>query len=90
MDTHAALLFFIGWPDTGAIMRRLHDGKNIKGGKPGNRYVNLGADENERQKNLRLFKARVGEDASSLKRWQARGDVPGVTKEELEKMTLKH
>lgn len=53
-------------------------------------YVNLGADENERQKNLKLFKAWMGEDAWTLKRWQARGDVPGVTKEELEKMKLKY
>ena len=38
MDTYADLIFFIGWPDTGAIMRRLDDGKNVKNGKPGNSF----------------------------------------------------
>jgi hypothetical protein len=61
MDTYADLIIFVGWPDTGAIMRRLDDGKNTKDGKPGNMYENLGVEETERQKNLALFKAWVGE-----------------------------
>ena len=28
MDTYADLIMFVGWPDTGAIMRRLDDGSN--------------------------------------------------------------
>jgi hypothetical protein len=90
MDTYADLIFFIGWPDTGAIMRRLDDGKSAKDGKPGNMYEQLGGDEAERQQNLNVFKAWVGEDAWTLKRWNARGDVPGVTKEELSKLKLKY
>lgn len=90
MDSYADLIFFVGWPDTGAIMRRLDDGKQLKGGKPGNMYQYLGADETERQKNLQLFKAWVGEDAWTLKRWDAKGDMPGVTKEELQKMKVKY
>ncbi len=43
MYTYADLIFFIGWPDTGAIMRRLDDGKGAKDGKPGNMYQRLGA-----------------------------------------------
>jgi hypothetical protein len=77
MDTYADLLFFVAWPDTGAIMRRLDDGRHTQDGKPGNMYVNLGATEEERQKNLALFKAWVGEGAWILK---TKGDV---TKEEL-------
>lgn len=61
MDSYAALAGFTAWPDTGALMRRLDDGKNTQDGKPGNMYVNLGSDEAERQKNLALFKAWVGE-----------------------------
>ena len=34
MDTYADLIFFIGWPDTGAIMRRLDDGKSTCNGSP--------------------------------------------------------
>ncbi|MBI5905326.1 MAG: hypothetical protein HZB86_07205 [Deltaproteobacteria bacterium] len=44
-------------------------------GMPGNMYRNLGVTEEERQKNLKLFKAWVGNWV--LKRW------PEVTKEEL-------
>jgi len=90
MDTYADLIFFIGWPDTGAIMRRLDDGKSTKDGKPGNMNEYLGDDSQERQKNLNIFKAWVGEDAWMLKRWKTRGDVPGATKEEISKMKLKY
>ena len=34
MDSYADLIFFVGWPDTGAVIRRLDDGKST-GGKPG-------------------------------------------------------
>jgi hypothetical protein len=43
-----------------------------------------------RQKNLNVFKAWVGEDAWMLKRWKARGDVPGATKEEIARLKLKY
>ena len=71
-------------------MRRLDDGKSTKDGKPGNMYEYLGDDARERQKHLNVFKAWVGEDAWTLKRWNARGDVPGVTKEEIARMKLKY
>lgn len=45
MDTYAHMIFFVGWPDTGALMRRLDDGKNTKDGKPGNMYPYLGVTE---------------------------------------------
>jgi hypothetical protein len=77
MDTYADLLFFVAWPDTGAIMRRLDDGRLTQDGKPGNMYVNLGATDEERQKHLALFKAWVGEGAWVLKK------KDDVTKEEL-------
>jgi hypothetical protein len=32
----------------------------------------------------------VGDDAWNMKRWNARGDVPGITKEELSKLKLKY
>jgi len=40
MDSYPELITYIGWPETGAIMRRLDDGKASPGGKPGN-YVPL-------------------------------------------------
>ena len=89
MDTYADLVFFIGWPDTGAIQRRLDDGKSA-GGKPGNMYQYLGGTDEERQKNLNLFKEWVGKDAWKLNRLKARGKVPGLTKEELEKIKVKY
>jgi hypothetical protein len=90
MDTYADLIIFVGWPDTGAIMRRLDDGKNTSDGKPGNMYQNLGATEEERQKNLNIFKQWVGKDGWKLNRWEARGKVPAITKEDLDKIKVKY
>jgi hypothetical protein len=90
MDTYADLIFFVGWPDTGAIMRRLDDGTNTADRKPGNMYQYLGATDEERQANVKVFKAWVGEEGWTLKRWDKRGDVTGVTKEELSKMKVKY
>lgn len=82
MDTYANLVAFVGWPDSGALMRRLDDGSNTKDGKPGNMYRNLGADEPERQKNLALFKAWVGEKGWVLKHFDE------LTREELGRMRV--
>jgi len=69
MDTYTYLVYFTGWPDTGALMRRLDDAK------PGNMYQHLGESEQERQKNLAAFKSWVG--GWTLKRFDA------LSKEEL-------
>lgn len=82
MDTYSHLIFYTAWADTGSLMRRLDDGKNTKDGKPGNMYQYLGATEEERQKNLNLFKGWVG--YWTLKRW------PEITKEELDKIRVKY
>jgi hypothetical protein len=84
MDTYAELLFYMAWPDTGAIMRRLDDGKNSKDGKPGNMYVFLGSTEEERQKNLTLFKEWTGKNAWILKRRDA------ITQEDLARFKVKY
>lgn len=89
MDSYADMIMLVGWPDTGAIMRRLDDGQNA-GGKPGNMYQFLGASEEERQKNLQIFKAWVGPEGWILKRWQARGSVPAISREELDKIQVKY
>lgn len=75
MDTYSHLVSFVGWPNTGALMRRLDDGKNTKDGKPGNMYRYLGNTDDERRQNLERFRAWVGN--WSLKRWA------DVTKEDL-------
>ena len=90
MDTYADLVMFVGWPDTGAIMRRLDDGKSTSDGKPGNMYERLGATQEERQKNLNLFKQWVGQDGWKLNRWKARGKVPAITKEDVDKIKVKY
>lgn len=82
MDSFPHLVFFVGWPDTGAVMRRLDDGKSAPDGKPGNMYVFLGGTEEERQKNLGLFKAWVGN--WTLKRWK------DITKEDLAKIKAEY
>ena len=82
MDSYSHLVSFIGWPNTGAMMRRLDDGKGSKDGKPGNMYQHLGTTEKERQQNLGQFKAWIG--SWSLKRW------PETTREDLNGITVKY
>lgn len=90
MDTYADLLFFIGWPDTGALMRRLDDGANNKDGKPGNMYTYLGSNDEERAANFLLFKKWVGMDAWNLNRWKERNGVPGISKEQMSNIKAKY
>ena len=91
MDTYADLIMLVGWTDTGALMRRLDDGKSpLAGGKPGNMYQFLGATDEERQKNLQTFKAWVGPEGWVMNRFNARGDVPGISREQLEKIRVKY
>jgi hypothetical protein len=89
-DTYDHLIALVGWPDTGALMRRLDDGANTPDGKPGNMYKHLGETDSERAANLAIVKAWVGEDAWKLNRWRKRGDVPAITKEEMERLKLRY
>ena len=84
MDTYADLLYFVAWPDTGALMRRLDNGKSTSDGKAGNMYQYLGKTDAEREKNLGVFKAWVGDDAWTLKRRDA------ITKDDLNKIKAKY
>ena len=60
MDTYQYLMIFVNGKDTGALMRRLDDGKNTKDGKPGNMYINIGGTDLERAKNLEIIRKWVG------------------------------
>ena len=82
METYSHLTSFVGWPNSGALMRRLDDGKSSKEGKAGNMYQHLGADEQERQANLTTFKNWVG--SWNLKRWA------DISKEELNGIKAKY
>jgi mono/diheme cytochrome c family protein len=88
-DTYELLVHIIAYPGTGSFMRRLDDGTHpLAAGKPGNMYKYLGDNDAERAQNLKLVKAWVGDGAWYLNRFKARGDVPGVTKEQLDKLKL--
>ena len=89
MDTYTTFMSYVVWPATGAMQRRLDDGANA-GGKPGNMYKYLGETDAERAKNLATIKAWLGEGAWNLNRFKARESVPGVTKEQLEKIKAKY
>lgn len=89
-DTYETLLQLVGWPDSGALMRRLDDGSNSPDKKPGNMYKYLGETDAERAASLTLVKAWVGEGAWNLNRWNKKGDVPGITKEQMDKLKLKY
>jgi hypothetical protein len=89
-DTYENLLMIIVYPDPGAFMRRLDDGTNTSDKKPGNMYKYLGETDAERNKALTMMKAWLGDGAWNLNRWDTRGDVPGVTKEQMGKLKLKY
>jgi mono/diheme cytochrome c family protein len=89
-STYADLLQLVGWPDTGALMRRLDDGASNAEKKPGNMYKHLGETDADRAANLKLVKAWVGEEAWNLNRWAKRGEVPAITKEQLDKLQIKY
>lgn len=60
IDTYANLMVVVNGSDTGALMRRLDDGKSIKDGKPGNMYSYIGGTEVEKAANLKVIKDWVG------------------------------
>jgi hypothetical protein len=90
IDSYADLTTLIVWPDTGAFMRRLDDGSSTPDKKPGNMYKYLGETEAERQASLAIYKAWLGDDAWNLNRWAKRGEVPAITKDQLDKLKLKY
>jgi mono/diheme cytochrome c family protein len=59
-DTYANLMVMVNGSDTGALMRRLDDGKNTANGKPGNMYEYMGKTDGEKAKNLEVIKKWIG------------------------------
>jgi hypothetical protein len=59
-DTYEKLMVMVNGSDTGALMRRLDDGKNAANGKPGNMYGYLGQTDMEKAKNLETIKKWIG------------------------------
>jgi hypothetical protein len=53
-------------------------------------YKHLGETDAERNTNLAIIKAWVGEGGWNLNRMKARGDVPGVTIDQLNKLKLNY
>jgi hypothetical protein len=88
MDTYPHFMSYVIWPATGAMMRRLDDGKIS--GKPGNMHQFLGNSDADRDKNLQTIKEWLGDGAWNLNRWKERKGVPGVTKEQLETIKAKY
>ena len=95
-DTYEHLLQLVNGKSTGAFMRRLDDGTSpYAGGKPGNMYKYLCEQDNkdnnaECAANLLVLKAWVGEGGWNLNRMSARGDVPALTKEQMDKVKVKY
>lgn len=82
MDTYSHLITYVGWPYTGALIRRLDDGASRTDKKPGNMYEHLGATEAERKTNLNMFKSWVGN--WNVKRWS------DISKDELSAIKAKY
>jgi len=91
LDTYEHLVVLVAYPGTVAFMRRLDDGSNeLAGGKPGNMYKYLGETDAERKANLAILKSWVGDGGWNLNRMSARGNIPALTKEQLDKLKLKY
>ena len=90
LSSYGDLIQLVAWPDSGALMRRLDDGSSSADKKPGNMHKYLGETDTERAANLTLFKAWLGDGGWNLNRFQKRGEVPAVTKEQLDKLKLKY
>jgi hypothetical protein len=88
LAAYGELIQFVGWPETGALMRRLDDGGSTADKKPGNMYRYLGQTNAERAANLKIFKAWVGEEAWNLNAWDKQDDMPAITKEKMSKLKL--
>ena len=71
-------------------MCRLDDGSTTGDKKPGNMYKNLGETDADRAANLKLVKVWLGEEAWNLNRWAKRGDVPAISKDQLDKIQAKY
>jgi hypothetical protein len=82
MDSYSHLITYVGWPYTGALIRRLDDGTSRTDKKQGNMYEHLGTTEAERQANLAIFKSWVG--SWNVKRWS------DITKAELNGLKAKY
>lgn len=89
MDTYAHFMNYVAWPATGAVMRRLDDGK-AAGGKPGNMHAYLGSTDEERAANLDKIKRWLGDGAWNLNRWETRGSTAGIAKEQIDKIKAKY
>lgn len=83
MDSYAELLHFVGWPQSGALMRQLDDGTSNGKGKRGGMYRYLGDNEAERQANLTRFKRWLGPDAWSTAHLRPKEEQSGITLEKL-------
>lgn len=82
MDTYSHLITYVGWPYTGALVRRLDNGTSREDKKPGNMYEHLGATDAERKANLAIFKSWVG--SWNVKRWK------DISKDELNAIKAKY
>ncbi len=89
MDNYADFMRHVVWPATGSVERRLDDGKNAEG-KPGNMHGFLGTTDADRARNLATLKNWLGEGAWNLNRWEARGSVPAITKEQLDRIKARY
>jgi len=89
LDNYTDFMRHVVWPATGSLERRLDDGKNADG-KPGNMHSFLGASDQDRARNLATLKGWLGEGAWNLNRWETRGNVPGITKDQLDKVKAKY
>jgi mono/diheme cytochrome c family protein len=79
MSDYASLVVMVNGSDTGALMRRLDDGKNTKDGKPGNMYNYLGNNPAERSARLDTMKKWVGNWTLKRRKELSEGELKAIS-----------
>jgi len=77
-DTYGNMMVMVNGSDTGALMRRLDDGKNTKDGKPGNMHTYLGSADAERSANLETFRKWVGNWTLKRSKELSQGELEAI------------
>jgi len=90
LGSYGELIQVVGWPETGALMRRLDDGTLSANKRPGNMYMHLGDTDAERAANLTILKVWVGDGAWNPNLLEKTGDVPAGARDLMDKLKLKY
>ena len=90
MDSYERFIAFIAWPDTGALMRRSTTAAALMAAASRATCTSTSARRRASAHQLEVGQGLGRQRRWNLNRWEQRGDVPAVTKEQMEKIAVKY